>query len=167
MADLLITKTLSGLGMASIMIRKNVESDVLADKLGIPLPDGPAAHFSGTRTIVGTGPGSWLLVEEEANPDFAETLIEDLAGLASVSDQSSGYVMHQLSGEGARTLLQRGVAIDLHPQNFAAGSAATTLISHIGVLLWQVDEKPTYRIGTFRSFSDSFGHWLTATAATV
>ena len=97
---------------------------------------------------------------------FAERLAEPLTGLASVSDQSSAYVVQRLSGSGARTLLQRGLAIDLNHETFRAGSVASTAIAHIGVNLWQVDDQPTYDVAIARSYAGSFRHWFDqATAA--
>ena len=90
-----------------------------------------------------------------------------LSGLASLSDQSSAYAVFRLSGLGARTLLQRGVSIDLDPAAFSPGSAATSVISHIGVIFWQLDNAPTYEVAVFRSLARSFRHWLDSVAATL
>ena len=97
-------------------------------------------------------------------PTGPRGLRERLGALASVSDQSSGYVVFRLSGGGARTLLQRGAAIDFQPPAFAPGSVATTVIAHIGVIIWQVDEEPVYDIALFRSFAASFLDWFEATS---
>jgi sarcosine oxidase subunit gamma len=77
-----------------------------------------------------------------------------------VSDQSSGYVVYRLAGPAARTLLQRGAAIDLHPAAFPPRAAAVTMIAHLGVILWLADEAPTFEVAVFRSFAGSFQHWL-------
>lgn len=166
MADLSISAR-EGLGIASVMARKGVDAGAIGAVLGATLPERPAAVFAGGRAIVGTGPGTWLVLEEGAGGDFAEGLAYALAGLAAVSDQSSGYLVQRLSGAGARTLLQRGAAIDFHPDAFRPGSAATTVIAHIGVILWQVDDAPTYEVATFRSFAASFRHWLDETATAL
>jgi sarcosine oxidase subunit gamma len=148
------------LGIASVMARRNVEAAAIGARIGLPMPNGARAAFSGSRTVVGTGAGTWLLFEEEAASDFADILQEQLAGLASVSDQSSAYSVQRISGAASRRLLQRGAAIDLHPESFGPGAAAVTVFAHIGVILWQVDQQPTYEIATFRSYTESFRHWL-------
>lgn len=160
MADGLSIKTRDRIGIASVMARKGAGAAAVGTRLGIDLPTKPGAVFSSNRSIIGTGPGTWMVIEEDAGPDFSETLGATLAGVASVSDQSSAYVVQRLSGLPARTLLQRGAAIDFHPSAFATGSAATTIISHIGVILWQVDDQPTYDVAVFRSFTSSFNYWL-------
>ena len=167
MAELHV-ETRSGFGLATIMARKGVDAHAIGAALGVEAPERPAlVRGVDGLALVGTGAGSWLAHADTVPPLWAETLRERLAGLASISDQSDGYAVTRLSGEGARTVLQRGAAIDFHPQTFSAGSAATTLIAHIGVIIWQVDDQPSYDVATFRSFSHSFRHWLDQTAAAL
>ena len=167
MPDKLIVEPRSALGIASVMARKGIDAGAIGQILDAEMPIGPRATFVGLRTIVGTGPGAWLVIDEGAGPDFAEGLHEALSGFASVSDQSSGYSVQRLSGRGAHTLLQRGAAIDFDPSVFGPGSAATTVIAHIGVILWQIDKRPTYDVATFRSYAGSFRIWLDQTAAAL
>ncbi|WP_174284791.1 sarcosine oxidase subunit gamma [Sphingomonas bacterium] len=167
MPDSLTVEPRDRLGIASVMARKGIASAAIGTRLGIEMSDRPRAIVTGGRTVVGTGPGTWLLIEEDAAPDFTETLQQVLAGLAGVSDQSSGYVVQRFSGPGARTLLKRGAAIDFDTEAFATGSAATTVIAHIGVILWQVDDRPSYDVATFRSYAHSFRHWVDETAAAL
>jgi methylglutamate dehydrogenase subunit D len=56
------------------------------------------------------------------------------------------------------------LAIDLHPRAFATDFAAATSVAHIAVLLWQVDDRPTYEFAVPRSYALSFWHWLHASA---
>lgn len=167
MAEALVVTPRDGLGIAGVMARKGVDAAAIGAALGLRMPDGPRAIVDGARTVVGTGPRTWLVLAENAAADSLETVAAALTGLASVADQSSGYVVQRLSGVAARILLQRGVAIDLHPAGFGTGSAACTAIAHIGVTLWQVDERPTYDVATFRSYARSFRHWLDQTAASL
>lgn len=167
MTDRLTITPLDGLGIASVMARKGIDREAIGAAMGMDLPRGPGATFAGPRTAVGTGPGTWLLFTDNAAPDFAEMLGGTLAGLASVSDQSSVHVVRRLSGPHARTLLQRGIAIDLHPDVFRTGTAAATVIAHIGVILWQVDDLPSYDAATLRSYDRSFEHWLEQAVAAL
>jgi sarcosine oxidase subunit gamma len=156
-----------GLRIATVMARKGATAAAIGAALGLELPAGPGAVFGDKLTIIGTGPESWLVVKEDAKPDFADQLGETLTGLASVSDQSSSYVVTRLSGENARTVLQRGAFIDFHPQAFRAESAVSTVIAHIGVIIWQVDDQPSYLVATFRSYANSFQHCLNETVAAL
>jgi methylglutamate dehydrogenase subunit D len=55
----------------------------------------------------------------------------------------------------------------LHPTVFRPDSVATTVIAHIGVIFWQLDDAPTFEVATFRSYAFSFRRWLDATAAAL
>ena len=167
MADLRI-ETRDRVGLAMIMARKGVGADRIGAALGLDPPTSPARCVSANGvSLIGAGPGSWLAYANEVSPFWADDLRRRLDGLASVSDQSSGYAIVRLSGEGARIVLQRGMPIDLHPDVFGPGSAATTVISYVGAIVWQLDDQPTYEVATFRSFSGSFRHWLDQAAAAL
>ena len=117
-------------------------------------------------SFIGYGPGQWLAVSASlANEALARNLSETLAGLASISDQSGGRTVLRISGAHARDVLAKGLPIDLDPRAFPLGSAATSAISHMGVQLWQLDDTRSYDLAIFRSVSESFWSWLTASAA--
>lgn len=157
----------SGFGLATIMAGKDFQSATLEKALGVPLPDKPGWTGNDGLRLIGTGPGVWLALAETAGPDHAIRMQAMAGARASVSDQSSGYVIFRFTGPGARTMLQRGAAIDFDSSVFQPGSAATTVIAHIGVILWQVDNVPTYDIACFRSYAASFRHWIDQCAAAL
>ena len=100
-----------------------------------------------------------------ATHTLARDLAERLKGLASISDQSGGRTVLRISGPRARDVLAKGLPIDLDPRGFPLGSAATSTISLMGVQLWQTGDPQSYDIAIFRSVSQSFWRWLTASAA--
>ncbi len=158
-----------GLGLATVASRKGQTQALkreVASAYGVELPDSSRVVKGPAVSFVGYGPGQWLAVSETlANETLARDLGERLRGLASISDQSGGRTVLRLSGPRARAVLAKGLPIDLHPRAFGPGSAATSTISLMGVLLWQVDDAPTYDLAIFRSVSASFWRWLTASAA--
>lgn len=156
-----------GWGLATVMARKGVSAEAIGDALGLGLCDRPGWSGDSRLMMIGTGPGSWLAHADAADNALADALSLQLGGLASVSDQSSGYRIFRLSGSRARDLLQRGAFIDLHPDRFARRSSAVTVIAHIGVILWQVEDDPVYDIAVFRSYADSFLDWFAAARAAL
>lgn len=156
------------LGLASLAVRKGQIDKLKAsvrDAYGVALPDGSTAASGKVVTFVGTGPGQWLAVSKTlANEDLAADLAAKLRGLASVADQSSGRGVLRLSGPRARDVLAKGLAIDLDPRVFPAGSAATSTLSHMGVLLWREGDAECFDIVLFRSVAESFWRWLSASA---
>nr|WP_249780180.1 sarcosine oxidase subunit gamma family protein [Bradyrhizobium sp. dw_411] len=137
------------------------------DAFGIVLPSGPQRVSNGVEAFIGVGPGVWLAVFEKAGPQRASKLAASLAGLASVADQTSAYAVLRITGEAAREVLSRGAFIDFDPSVFGPGSAAVTTISHIGVSIWRIDDAPTFEVALFRSYADSFWHWLTTTCTAL
>ena len=167
MAEAVVIQERSGFGLATVMARKGMAPAAIGAALGIDVRDGPYCSIGEGIALLGTGPGSWLAHADAAPTDWAAGLRERLGPLASVSDQSGGYVIFRLSGPGARTVLHRGATIDFHPAAVAPGAVATTVIAHIGVVIRQIDDVPSYDIALFRSFAGSFRHWLDATVKGV
>jgi sarcosine oxidase subunit gamma len=157
------------LGLATVMVRKGRQADLAAAAertYGVALPSGSRLATGPKVGFIGTGPGQWFAVSESLrNGELGRDLGEKFAGLASISDQSDGRAVVRISGPKARDVLAKGLPIDLDPRVFKPGDAATSLVSYIGVQLWQVDETPTYDIAVFRGFAESFWGWLTASAA--
>jgi sarcosine oxidase subunit gamma len=150
-----------GLGIATVMAGA-VNKALIADHMA--LPEGARASLVENTTIIGTGPGTWLVVQEAAEADWAGHLERGLAGVASVADQSSAYAVLRLSGAASRRLLARCAFIDFAPESFGPGAAAVTLVAHMGAIIWQRDGAPTYEIAVFRSFAGSFWHALETAA---
>ncbi|MEJ1977669.1 MAG: hypothetical protein WDN49_17730 [Acetobacteraceae bacterium] len=64
-------------------------------------------------------------------------------------------------------MLAKGLPIDLHPRAMQPGDAAATVAAHLPVLVWQVDDAPTYDMMCARSFAGSFHRWLELAGAPV
>ncbi|WP_439543440.1 sarcosine oxidase subunit gamma [Hyphomicrobium sp.] len=128
---------------------------------GVALPDKPGRVEGNGIAFVWAGPDQWLAVAERGTSRDLETEFKAaLMGLASVVDHSDGRVVIRISGPRARDVLAKGVPVDLDPRAFRPGDAAITHASHIGVILWQLDDAPTYEVALFRSYADSFAHWI-------
>jgi heterotetrameric sarcosine oxidase gamma subunit len=64
-----------------------------------------------------------------------------------------------LEGPGAREVLEKSVALDLHPRVFGVGRAEATLLSTVPVVLVRSGEE-TWRILPRASFADHMVRWL-------
>jgi sarcosine oxidase subunit gamma len=164
-AEVLEITARRNIALATVMARKGVDAAALAARLGVTPPTGPRTAQEDGVMLIGTGPGVWLAIAEDRRAGWADRLRETLAGIASISDQTAGYTVLRMSGSGAQELLQRGAFIDLDPTAFGPGAAASTVIGHIGVILWKVDDAPTFDIALFRSFTRSFRDWIAANSA--
>jgi methylglutamate dehydrogenase subunit D len=162
---------LDGYGLATVLARRGA-SQALAqrvrERFGMDLPREPKLSAASGVAFAGTGPGAWLAMAERGGNEFAARLMSDLHGVASVSDQSDGYVLIRLTGARVRDALSKLVLIDLHPRAFKAGDVASTVASHIGVTLWRPADGPDaalFEVVMFRSLARSFWHALADAAA--
>lgn len=161
MAEHLQVTELHDFGLAALMLRKHADREAIGAALQLPVPAQPACVSGNGLTLIGTGPGTWLAFAEAAQPEWLDQLALKLPGV-SISDQSGGYVIFRITGSMARPLLQRGAFIDLAASAFGVGSAATTVIAHIGVVIWQSREAETFHVAVFRSYAESFSEWVRA-----
>ena len=161
-----VRETLTLASFAAAEGKKEALQAAIQHGYGIDLPESPRRVEGKDISFIWSGPDQWIAIAERGESrDLEVELTPALAGLASVVDQSDARAVVRISGRRARDVLAKGVPIDLHPRAFRANSVAITHASHIGVILWQIDDAPTYEIAMFRSFADSFAHWLAHASA--
>lgn len=155
------------MAILSVVARKGQTADVagrLGSILGAPVEDRAARWASGTLSAIGTGPGQWLVLETGPDRTRLARVHADLGGHAAVTEQGDGRAVIEVGGADARRVLAKGIQIDLHPDAFGLGHAASCSASHIGLIVSLVDERPTFQIITAASTADSFWSWLSASA---
>jgi methylglutamate dehydrogenase subunit D len=154
-----------GLHLATIIGHRHRSAEldlVVSGLLGAGPPKTPRVVFDPDAALIWSGPDQWLLATQ--SPVIMKQAWSKLAGVAALSDQSNARAVLRLWGPKIRDVLAKGCLIDLHPRAFRPGDAALTSIAHIGVHLWQLDERPTYELAVFRSMATSFWAWFEASA---
>ena len=166
-----IAQVRQGLGIAKILRRKN-EATALAQHVqrhfNCALPTSPRRTCGNDIALMGIGPGSWLAMCENGGNDFARSLMPLLGSFAAISDQSDAYGVFRLRGPHLRAALSKLVPIDIHDRAFKVGDVAETIAGHVGIFFWRLEdiaESPVFDIAVARSFSVSFRHALTQSAA--
>ena len=153
-----------GLALVQVLARRGAARAV-AEQLGLDPAPGRASPIAG-GTALWLAPGAWLLVgDEQADDALYQSLRARLQEIAAVVDQSHGLAVLRLAGRCAREVLAKGCRLDLHPREFRPGMCAQTAIEQIGVLLHQLDERPTYDLFVSAGYAVDFLEWLTASAA--
>jgi methylglutamate dehydrogenase subunit D len=156
-------------GLATVTARKGRRAELIEaarSAFGVDLPVTPRWVEGPEIIFIWSGPDQWLAYKSAAPAGGMEALLApSLANLASVVDQSHGRTILRVTGPNVRDALAKGVTVDLHPRAFKTGDTAATLVSHIAVQLWQIDDRPTYEFAVARGFAQSFWHWLEASAA--
>ncbi|MDX2257529.1 MAG: sarcosine oxidase subunit gamma family protein [Hyphomicrobiaceae bacterium] len=146
---------------------------VLADRLGLDLPQQCRAVTSAGVTLASIGPGKWLAIADavEAVPSarrLADVLAGTLADLpASLVDVSDGYAALRLSGEATRDVLMRLVPVDVDRAAFSDGAVAATHMEHVGVILIRTDAADGFELLAPRSFAVSLAGSIETAARTV
>jgi sarcosine oxidase subunit gamma len=144
--------------MVQVMLRRGREAEFAAameTKFGMAPPAPGHATGGGTVTAIWLQPGGYMLTGAAA-----EVVAQAFAGLAAVEDQSHGRTTIAVSGPAARAVLARGCRLDLHPRAFGPGRATMTQIAHIGCLLHQTDDAPSFELTVFSTLAEPFFHWL-------
>ncbi|MGW7207570.1 sarcosine oxidase subunit gamma [Streptomyces sp. NPDC054837] len=137
-------------------------ADRIGKALGAPLPPlSGHASTSGPHTVLWLGPDEWLVLSQADATAVVAELRESLAqDPGSIVDVSANRTTLELSGPAARHVLEKGCTLDLHPRAFGPGQAVSTTVGPVAVLLWQVDDTPTYRLLPRSSFADYLARWL-------
>ena len=89
------------------------------------------------------------------------------SGYCALPPSPLGFNVEQklsgLKGEAARSVLIKGIAVDLHTDAFPVQAIAHTMVEHAGVLLHRVGPE-AFELYVPRSYSANMWHWLTVSA---
>lgn len=151
-----------GLCLTQVIARPGKTRDV-AGVMGLDLPEQPSTtRTDGEIVVYCLRPRDWLILRPDGEGRRGGMAVEArrrLAGLAAAIDQSHGQVVLRLTGEGARALLQTGVAVDLDAAVFPAGAMAQTAINGIAVLIHAI-HSDSFDLVVARSFASDLAAWL-------
>jgi len=131
---------------------------------GLPAASGEI-RSNGETSVLWLGPAEFLVVapaeaHESLGGDLIQALQSALAdGEGQVVDLSANRTTFELTGPRARAVLEKGCSLDLHPREFKAGTAYSTVIGNIPAILWKTGEE-SFRILPRASFADFLGRWL-------
>jgi sarcosine oxidase subunit gamma len=138
--------------------------------LKLPLPIKPCTSFSnkaGSSHNLWMGPDEWLIISpsKDAGSLFSnleKTLKNQHYGLV---DNTESRTLIRLSGSHARSVLEKGCFVDLHPRSFKQGSVVNTLLgnAHITLHLTALTDTADYPIFDLYihcSFAEYLWSWL-------
>jgi len=66
----------------------------------------------------------------------------------------------EIAGTHARTLLEKGCGLDLHPRAFGPGQCAQTVFAKLPVIIDQLAAAPLYRLFVRQSAARWLAEWL-------
>ncbi|WP_411730525.1 sarcosine oxidase subunit gamma [Paeniglutamicibacter sp.] len=130
-----------------------------ATGVGLPASVGRVAGNADGTAVLWSGPDEFLLVAPDGT-ELLGDLVDALGGApGQVVDLSANRTVIELSGPGARLVLEKGCPADLHPRSFGVGTAITAALGPVPVLLWKSAED-TFRLLPRASFADYTARWL-------
>ena len=141
------------------------DSDAMAraaSVVGLPLPTSvlTSVEKDGVR-VSWVSPDEWVVLmprEKAAGFEVAfRAAMQDLH--YSIVDISGGQTVLSLSGEGAREVLMKGAAVDMHPSVFGVGKVVGTALAKSSAMI-VCDEPDSYLLLIRRSFSNYIWDWL-------
>jgi sarcosine oxidase subunit gamma len=154
--------------LTMVGLRVNRDSDagqrIAAVTGGLPAGCGSVAG-NGDVSVLWLGPEEFLVVApREAHESLGGGLLQALRdalgdGEGQVVDLSANRTTFELTGPRSRAVLEKGCSLDLHPRVLKAGTALSTEIGNIPVVLWKTGEE-TFRLFPRASFADFLGRWL-------
>lgn len=152
-ADLARLGELTGGAVAAVEVPFLTQVDVRAsDPSASGLPSAPNtwAPLEGSEALW-LGPDEWLVVGDGVPP-----------GAASVVDVSANRAVVDLAGPGVREFLSKGCSLDLHPDHWADGACAQTMLAKAPVILQQRGDLT--RVFVRPSFADYMVEWFLSAA---
>ena len=154
--------------LTMVGLRANRDSDagqrIASVTGGLPAKCGSVAG-AGETSVLWLGPEEFLVVapreaHESLGGDLIQALREALGdGAGQVVDLSANRTTFELTGPRARAVLEKGCSLDLHPRVLKAGTALSTEVGNIPVVLWKTGDE-SYRIFPRASFAEFLGRWL-------
>lgn len=149
--------------LLSLAVPKGADADFtlfLKQQWNLELPTVGRFHAEGETCLLRLAEDQCFLQLPFSENPISAQLGEAAEGKAYLTDQSDGWAQLILEGPGALATLERLCMIDLHPEVFAVGCLARTLMEHLNVLIYRHEDE-AYTLMSARSSAASFLHAVT------
>lgn len=141
----------------------------LAERLGVTVPaDCCTAASTKGHTVFRIGPERlWIAGPADGSTEPADS--PTLPGIAAITDLGHSRTVIRLTGDGAATVLNRGLPVDLDETTFPESAFAQSAIHHIPVLVHRLASQslPAFDVYVPREYAVTFWEWLVEAASTL
>ena len=121
--------------------------------------------LKGDVTVMASGPGRWLVEDDE--PGLEEALRKKIpTASGAVTGLTHGRVVVSISGPKAEWVLASGIAVDFDVAAFPVGETQLTHHHEIGLTLHRTGED-SFDLYVFTSLSRGFWQWITSASEEV
>ena len=150
------------LGKIALFGEDDLFFEKISNKLNISLPTSPNTTANNEKiTALWLSKKEWLIVNPSIDTEEVRSLqnhISDIHALAL--DVSDRWTTINVSGEKAIDVLSKGTTIDLDNAVFGSGACAQTTLWTVNVIIYQIDEKPTFDIFVDSTMAKFLWQWL-------
>lgn len=136
----------------------------LTDIAGTTVPEAfGVASVADTVTAIWAGAERlWFTTQDAGLLERLATSVSDEE--AVLLDVSESRTIIRVGGTAVRSVLAKGVPIDLHTDVFPVQAIAHTMVEHAGVMVHRVGPE-AFELYVPRSYAAALWHWLTVSAA--
>ena len=157
------------IALASVAVRRGKDSalaDAASDLIGAPWPGTASCAGTGELRAFWTAPGQWIVEAPFAtHEDIAAFLKARLGDTASVTEQTDGWVVLDITGPEVNALFRLLCPLDL--ESLPTGSAGRTLLHHMGCFVLVRSAGETVTVIGARSSAGSLLHAVTTAAHSI
>jgi len=150
------------LGKIALFGEDDLFFEKISNKLNISLPTSPNTTANNEKiTALWLSKKEWLIVNPSIDTEEVRSLqnhISDIHALAL--DVSDRWTAINVSGKKAIDVLSKGTTIDLDNSVFGSGACAQTTLWTVNVIIYQIDEKPTFDIFVDSTMAKFLWQWL-------
>lgn len=150
----------SDLALVSVAVPSGGEAALAAAlqagwSLGMPEPT--LSSVNGDIRAIQTAADQIMLLFPSGRADADTPIREKLGATGYLTDQTHGWVIIEIDGPDVHAALERLCPIDLHPDYFAQGASARTVMEHIGAIVIRTGPQ-SFLLLSASSSAQSFHH---------
>ena len=151
------------LGKIALFGKEDLFFEKISNKLNITLPTSPNTTTNNDKiTALWLSQKEWLIV---VNPSIDTEEVKSLQNEIRVThalaiDVSDRWTTISVSGNKAIDVLSKGASIDLDNSVFGVGACAQTTLWTVNVIIYQIDEKPTFDLFVDSTMAKFLWQWL-------
>ena len=135
----------------------------ISNKLNIALPTSPNTTTNNDKiTALWLSQKEWLIVmNSSVDNEEVKSLQNELSDIHALAiDVSDRWTTINLSGNKAIDVLSKGTSIDLDNSVFGTGACAQTTLWSVNVIIYKIDEKPTFDLFVDSTMAKFLWQWL-------
>ena len=151
------------LGKIALFGNEDLFFKKISNKLNIALPTSPNTTTNNDKiTALWLSQKEWLIVMNSlVDNEEVKSLQNELSDIHALAiDVSDRWTTINLSGNKAIDVLSKGTSIDLDNSVFGTGACAQTTLWSVNVIIYKIDEKPTFDLFVDSTMAKFLWQWL-------